>query len=40
MITFLILVSLDSFGVLAFRLNRQAWTLLQIGIGGYVVGRR
>lgn len=39
MITFLFLVCMDSFGVLAFRLSGQAWTLLQIGLGGYVVGR-
>ena len=39
MITFLFLVCMDSFGVLAFRLSGQAWTLLQIGLGGYVIGR-
>jgi len=39
MLTFLGLVVLDSFGVLPFRLADQAWTLLQIGLGGYVVGR-
>jgi len=39
MMSFLILVMLDSFGVLPFRLAEQAWTLLQIGLGGYVVGR-
>lgn len=39
MITFLILVVCDSFGLLAFRLAEQAWTLLQIGLGGYIVGR-
>ena len=39
MITFLFLVCMDSFGVLAFRLSNQAWLLLQIGLGGYVVGR-
>ena len=39
MLTFLALVVLDSFGLLAFRLADQAWTLLQIGLGGYVVGR-
>lgn len=39
MLTFLILVVLDSFGLLAFRLATEAWTLLQIGLGGYVVGR-
>lgn len=39
MLTFLLLVVCDSFGWLAFRLADQAWTLLQIGLGGYVVGR-
>jgi hypothetical protein len=39
MLTFLVLVVCDSFGLLAFRLAEQAWTLLQIGLGGYVVGR-
>ena len=39
MLTFLGLVVLDSFGWLENRLAEQAWTLLQIGLGGYVVGR-
>jgi hypothetical protein len=39
MLTFLVLVVLDSFGVLANPLAPEAWTLLQIGLGGYVVGR-
>ena len=39
MLTFLFLVVCDSFGFLAFRLADEAWTLLQIGLGGYVVGR-
>ena len=39
MLTFLILVCLDSFGILPFRLAKEAWMLLQIGLGGYVVGR-
>ncbi len=39
MLTFLVLVVCDSFGWLPFRLAAQAWSLLQIGIGGYVVGR-
>ena len=39
MMTFLILVVCDSFGLLAFRLADEAWTLLQIGLGGYVTGR-
>ena len=33
------LVICDSFGWLANPLAPQAWTLLQIGLGGYVVGR-
>ena len=39
MLTFLVLVVCDSFGLLTFRLSGEAWTLLQIGLGGYVVGR-
>jgi len=39
MLTFLALVCADSFGWLANPLADQAWTLLQIGLGGYVVGR-
>ena len=39
MLTFLVLVCLDAFGWLAFRLSDQAWMLLQIGLGGYVIGR-
>lgn len=39
MLTFLVLVVCDSFGLLAFRLADEAWTLLQLGLGGYVVGR-
>lgn len=39
MLTFLVLVVCDSFGLLKFRLADQAWTLLQLGLGGYVVGR-
>lgn len=39
MLTFLALVVADSFGWLANPLAEQAWTLLQIGLGGYVVGR-
>ncbi|MDX1491289.1 MAG: 3TM-type holin [Pseudohongiellaceae bacterium] len=39
MLTFLVLVVCDSFGLLAFRLSDQAWELLKIGLGGYVVGR-
>ena len=39
MLTFLLLVVLDQTGQLEFRLADQAWTLLQLGLGGYVVGR-
>lgn len=39
MLTFLVLVVCDSFGWLYSPLAPQAWTLLQIGLGGYVVGR-
>lgn len=39
MLSFLLLVALDSFGLLANPLADEAWTLLQIGLGGYVVGR-
>lgn len=39
MLTFLALVVCDSFGLLTFRLSAEAWTLLQIGLGGYVIGR-
>lgn len=39
MLTFLVLVVLDTMGLTHFRLSEQAWTLLQIGLGGYVVGR-
>ncbi|GAA5214219.1 3TM-type holin [Corallincola platygyrae] len=39
MLTFLVLVVLDSFDLLAFRLSEEAWVLLQIGLGGYVAGR-
>jgi hypothetical protein len=39
MLTFLGLVVLDQTGMLAFRLAPEAWTLLQLGLGGYVVGR-
>jgi len=39
MLTFLALVVCDSFGWLANPLAGEAWTLLQIGLGGYVAGR-
>jgi hypothetical protein len=39
MLTFLVLIVMDTLGLTHFRLSEQAWNLLQIGIGGYVVGR-
>ncbi len=39
MLTFLVLVVCDAFGLLVFRLAPEAWSLLQIGLGGYVIGR-
>lgn len=39
MLTFLTLVVLDSFSILPNELSGEAWTLLQIGLGGYVTGR-
>jgi hypothetical protein len=39
MLTFLALAVLDAFGWLPFRLAPEAWLLLQLGLGGYVVGR-
>ena len=39
MLTFLVLVVFDSFGWLPNPLAKEAWTLLQIGLGGYVAGR-
>lgn len=39
MLSFLGLVVVDAFGMLAFQLADQPWLLLQIGLGGYVVGR-
>lgn len=39
MLTFLTLVVGDSLGWLPNDLNQEAWVLLEIGLGGYVVGR-
>jgi len=39
MVTFLGLIVLDMFGILTKDLPEQAWTLLSIGMGGYIVGR-
>lgn len=39
MLSFLALVVLDSFSWLPNPLAKEAWTMLQLGLGGYVVGR-
>ena len=39
MLVFLGLVVCDSFGLLATPLAPEMWTLLQLGLSGYVVGR-
>ena len=39
MLTFLALAVGDTFGLFATPLRDEAWALLQLGIGGYVVGR-
>lgn len=39
MLTFLVLITFDCFGLLEYRLSEQAWYLLQLGLGGYVIGR-
>ena len=39
MLVFVGLVLADSVGLLANPLAPEAWTLLQLGLGGYVVGR-
>ena len=39
MLSLTALVIVDSFGWLANPLSEEAWLLLQIGLGGYVVGR-
>jgi hypothetical protein len=39
MLTFLALCVGDSLGLLASPLRDEAWMLLQLGLGGYVVGR-
>jgi len=39
MLTFVALVVADQTGILHFRLADEAWLLLQVGLGGYVVGR-
>jgi hypothetical protein len=39
MLTFLVLIVLDSFGWLANPIADEMWGLLKIGIGGYIIGR-
>lgn len=39
MLTFLVLVVLDQIGALPVPLAEEAWSLLQLGLGGYVIGR-
>ena len=39
MLSFLALVVLDSLAILPTPLAKEAWTMLQIGLSGYVVGR-
>ncbi len=39
MLTFTAIIVLDSFGVLPNDLSKEVFNLLQIGLGGYVVGR-
>jgi hypothetical protein len=39
MLTFLALAVGDTFGFFATPLRDEAWSLLQLGLGGYVVGR-
>ena len=39
MLTFLLLVVGDSLGFLPNDLNKEAWLLLEIGLGSYLVGR-
>lgn len=39
MLTFLVLIVADSLGFLVQPLASEMWTLMQFGLGGYVVGR-
>jgi hypothetical protein len=39
MLSFLILVYLNQFGILTIQLNDEIWGLFKIGLGGYVGGR-
>ena len=39
MLSFLGMILADCLGLLEFRLSEQAWDMLELGLGGYVVGR-
>jgi hypothetical protein len=39
MLTFLVQVVLDTLGIGNLKLPNEAWALLKIGLGGYVIGR-
>lgn len=39
MLTFLVMILINSFGFFPVPLSDEIWLLLQIGLGGYVVGR-
>ena len=39
MLTFLTLIVCDVYGWLEFRLSERAWDVLELGLGGYVIGR-
>jgi hypothetical protein len=39
MLTFLVMIICNSFGLFQVELNEHVWTLLQFGLGGYVAGR-
>ncbi len=39
MLVFLFLIVMDSFSLLPKPLPSDAWTLLKIGLGGYIIGR-
>jgi hypothetical protein len=39
MLSFLVLILLNSFGLFGVALTPHIWTLLELGLGGYVIGR-
>ncbi len=39
MLTFLVMVLINAFGWFVIPLSDEVWTLLQVGIGGYIGGR-